>query len=158
MRLPTAFRRYLDERKSQRHLRYLRENTWEDLIPGSVIRYTGPPLDSKRHKIAHYEGLTLMLKGVSGGENPEPCFIPVRLDPPQLYYDPTTNYFLTPPGDTSRHIGMLPLFYEGGDPMKQGGINFLSAKREDFEVVGFATPAKWDKKVKELREELAGTK
>ena len=156
MRLPIAFRRYLDERNSQRHLRYLRQNTWEGLIPGHVVRYIGPPLNSERRKIEHYEGLTLMLKGVTDGKNPEPCFNPVRLDPPTLHYDPFTNYFLA--RDDDCYPGMLPLLYRNGDSINSGGIKFIRAKREDFEVVLFATSAKFDKVAKELRQELAGTK
>ena len=140
----------MDEIKSRKQLKYLRQNSWKGLIPGHIVRYKG--------EIPAYEGLTLMLKGVTDGENPEPCFNPVRLEPPNWHHNPTANYFLSPPGDPYRHIGMLPLFYEGGDPIKQVGVKFLSAKREDFEIIAFPKSPQFDRIAKELREALAGTK
>ena len=152
MRLLNVLRERVDSWMANRHRQYLRQNSWKDLIPGSVIRYAGPPSDSTRRKIADYEGLTLMLKGVTGGGNPEPCFIPVTIDPPTMRYDPTTNFFLAQPDEC--YPGLFPLFYARDNPIKVG-VKLIRAEREDFEVVGFTTSPQWDKVAKELIEEVA---
>lgn len=138
MGLIATVKDYMHERASQRHLALLRQNVWEGLIPGHVVRYTG--------NIPDYVRLTLIFKGLTQGEAPEPYFR-------EFPCDPDITYFLARQDDY--HPGMLPLFHTKDYPTMPG-IRLLSATRGDFEVIGFATPPKLDRVAKQLREELAG--
>ena len=134
--------RIREHRQRRQAERFLRDNTWEGLIPGDVVDYKG--------KGYLYKGMNPH-GGPGMADEPDPYFLSAA--PREAH----TRFYIRP---ITESLPMPKAFMETAEPTLAGNtgsyIAFLNPKAGEIKKVGHITAQEWNRMIAEVQAELKG--